>query len=86
VEIGGLDAPPDPRRSALLARIAAETFPALASDGATTWMGHRPCTPDSLPVIGPVAGRPGLLLAVGHGHLGMTDSVRTAERIAGAFA
>jgi D-amino-acid dehydrogenase len=85
VEIGGLDAPPDPRRAALLARIAAETFPALASDGATTWMGHRPCMPDSLPVIGPVDGRPGLLLAVGHGHLGMTDSVRTAERIAGAI-
>jgi D-amino-acid dehydrogenase len=42
--------------------------------------------PDSLPVIGPVAGHPGLLVAVGHGHLGMTDAVRTAERIAGCFA
>jgi D-amino-acid dehydrogenase len=86
VEIGGLDAPPDARRAALLARIAAETFPSLDPAGATTWMGHRPCMPDSLPVIGPVAGHPGLLVAVGHGHLGMTDAVRTAERIAGCFA
>jgi D-amino-acid dehydrogenase len=86
VEIGGLEAPPDPRRAALLARIATETFPTLAADGATTWMGHRPCMPDSVPVIGPVADRPGLLLAVGHGHLGMTDSVRTAERIADCIA
>jgi D-amino-acid dehydrogenase len=38
--------------------------------------------PDSVPVIGPAAKLPGLWLAVGHGHLGLTDSVNTAERIA----
>jgi D-amino-acid dehydrogenase len=45
-------------------------------------MGHRPCMPDSVPVIGPAAGRPGLWLAVGHGHLGLTDSINTAQSIA----
>jgi D-amino-acid dehydrogenase len=40
--------------------------------------------PDSLPVIGPVPRHPGLLLAVGHGHLGLTDSVNTAATIAAA--
>jgi D-amino-acid dehydrogenase len=81
VEIAGLAAPPDPRRAALLERFARETFAGLDAVGATSWMGHRPCMPDSVPVIGPVAGRPGLHVAVGHGHLGLTDAVATAERI-----
>jgi D-amino-acid dehydrogenase len=86
VEIGGLDAPPDPRRTAILARIAHETFgTALDESGMTTWMGHRPCMPDSLPLIGPAPDRQGLWLALGHGHLGLTDSPATAERIAGAI-
>ena len=41
--------------------------------------------PDSVPVIGAAAGRPGLWLAVGHGHLGLTDSVNTSVRIADAI-
>jgi glycine oxidase len=31
-----------------------------------TWAGLRPGSPDGLPLVGPVEGRPGLLLAVGH--------------------
>ena len=63
----------------LLERIATETFDGLDGLDATHWMGHRPCMPDSVPVIGAAAGRPGLWLAVGHGHLGLTDSINTAE-------
>jgi len=81
VEIAGLDRPPDMRRAHLLERIVRETFAGLTAATATHWMGHRPCMPDSLPVIGPAA-EPGLWLAVGHGHLGMTDSVNTAQRLA----
>jgi D-amino-acid dehydrogenase len=82
VEIGGLERPPDPRRAAILERIARETFDGLDDLQATQWMGHRPCMPDSVPVIGPAAGRRGLWLAVGHGHLGLTDSINTAQSIA----
>jgi len=82
VEIGGLERPPDARRAAILERIARETFGGLEALQTTQWMGHRPCMPDSVPVIGPAAGRPGLWLAVGHGHLGLTDSINTAQRIA----
>ena len=85
VEIGGLARPPDPRRAALLQRIAKETFAGLDGLATTHWMGHRPCLPDSVPVIGAAAGRPGLWLATGHGHLGLTDSINTAERIADAM-
>ena len=35
-------------------------------------MGFRPSTPDSLPILGPAPGRPGIFLALGHGHFGMT--------------
>lgn len=80
VEIGGTSAPPDPRRAAVLERIARETFPALAGARVTTWMGHRPCMPDSLPWVGPAPGRAGLHFAFGHGHLGMTDAPGTARR------
>ena len=82
VEIGGLVRPPDPRRNRLLERIARETFDGLDGLGTVPWMGHRPCMPDSVPVIGQAANRLGLWLAVGHGHLGLTDSIPTAERIA----
>ena len=82
VEIGGLERPPDPRRAAILERIARETFDGLDDLQSTQWMGHRPCMPDSVPVIGPAAGRPGLWLAVGHGHLGLTDCINTAQSIA----
>lgn len=82
VEIGGLRRPPDMRRAGLLRQIACETFPEMGRVDSSPWMGHRPCMPDSVPVIGPAAGRPGLWLAVGHGHLGLTDSVNTGRRIA----
>lgn len=85
VEIAGLDAPPDERRAAVLGRIARENFRGLQDLPAQTWMGHRPCMPDSVPVIGAAPGHPGLWLATGHGHLGLTDSLATAHRIADAL-
>lgn len=81
VEIAGLKRAPDPRRAAMLERIARESFTGLEGLSSRTWMGHRPCMPDSVPVVGPAPGRPGLWLAVGHGHLGLTDSLPTAQRI-----
>lgn len=85
VEIAGLTAPPNPHRAAMLERIAREAFPALGSQPAETWMGHRPCLPNSVPVVGHVDALPGLWLAVGHGHLGLTGSLPTAQRIASAM-
>lgn len=82
VEIAGLAAPPDARRAEVLARIARSCFDGLQGLATRTWMGHRPCMPDSVPVVGPAAGHPGLWLAVGHGHLGLTGSLPTAQRIA----
>ena len=82
VEIAGLTRVPDMRRAALLERFARETFAGLEQLPAKPWMGHRPCMPDSVPVVGPAPGMRGLWLAVGHGHLGLTDSINTGARIA----
>ncbi len=82
VEIAGLKRAPDERRAAILERIVRESFPQLAGVAAGHWMGHRPCMPDSVPVVGAVAGHAGLWLAVGHGHLGLTDSLNTGRAIA----
>lgn len=86
VEIAGTAAGPDPRRAAVLERVARETFPSLAGATISTWMGHRPCMPDSLPWIGPAPGHPGLHFAFGHGHLGLTDAPATAGRIVEGIA
>lgn len=82
VEIAGLKRPPDARRAAVLERIARANFPQLAGITAEHWMGHRPCMPDSVPVVGAAPGYRGLWLAVGHGHLGLTDSLNTGRAIA----
>lgn len=85
VEFGGLARPANPRRSALLARFAREAFTGVAAAEESHWMGHRPCTPESLPLIGPVATRHGLWVATGHGHLGLTQAVNTARLLADAI-
>src|SRR6201993_3997501 len=55
VELAGLDAPPDWRRSQILLTQGRRMLPGLAREHAaeriSVWMGHRPATADSLPVI-----------------------------------
>ncbi|MDA8252684.1 MAG: FAD-dependent oxidoreductase [Rhodospirillales bacterium] len=82
VEIAGLDAPPDERRAEILVAHAHRLFPGLAHGEPRLWMGFRPSTPDSLPVLGEAPGRPGLFLAFGHGHFGMTGGLPSARLVA----
>jgi D-amino-acid dehydrogenase len=80
VELGGLTAPPSPHRTDRLLDGARRIFPDLPAPS-RTWMGFRPSMPDSLPVIGP-ARDPRVILAFGHGHLGVTLAPRTAAAVA----
>lgn len=82
VEFAGLDAPPDFRRAEALIALAKDMFPAFAPGEVSQWMGHRPTLPDSLPIIGAAPGHPGLLLAFGHGHHGMTGASTTGAIVA----
>ncbi len=82
VELGGVDAPPHPRRARRLLDKACAFLPGLDPAGGTEWMGLRPSLPDSLPAIGRHPRLPGAVMAFGHGHLGLTQSCGTAEIVA----
>lgn len=82
IEIAGLAAPPRAGRAKALAALGARMF--VEADGAefTEWMGHRPGTPDSLPVIGPLARHPYVICAFGHGQTGLTAGAITGRLVA----
>jgi glycine oxidase len=62
---------------------AAEAVPALAnSTFRHAWSGLRPDTPDHLPVIGPVPGARGVVLAAGHFRNGVLLSPFTGQAVA----
>ncbi len=83
VEFGGLERAPNEARARLLYDDLAAAFPQARRGGAEGfWMGHRPCLPDSVPVIGPARRLRGLWFAFGHGHLGLTGSAPTARLLA----
>ncbi len=82
-EFAGLDAKPNFRRSDALVTLARRYLPGLDTRGAVRWMGNRPATPDSLPVIGPSPRRSDVLYAFGHGHLGLTLGPTTGRLVAG---
>ena len=82
VELAGLHAPPDFRRSAALLAKAQRFLPGLRTEGGTPWMGLRPSLPDSLPAIGAARDHARVFYAFGHGHLGLTQSAATAQIVA----
>lgn len=82
VEISGLDAPPNEERAKILVLHARRMFPALTGAQVRYWMGFRPSTPDSLPILGEAPGRPGLHLVFGHGHFGMTGGPPSGRLVA----
>ena len=82
VEFGGLDAGPSAAPINTLLKRAEIVFPGIEYEDHTEWLGHRPAVSDSLPVIGPVATHPGLVLAFGHHHVGLTCGPKTGRLVA----
>ena len=82
VEIAGLDAPPNEGRAKVLLQHIRGMFPYVDIGEHRFWMGFRPSTPDSLPILGAAPGLPGLYLALGHGHFGMTGGPPSGKLIA----
>ena len=82
VEFAGLKAPPNYERAQRLLRQGQDLFPHLDTSDTTQWMGHRPCMPDSLPVIGRTRRADNAWLAFGHGHMGMCMGATTGREVA----
>jgi len=84
-ELGARDGAASPLRSRQLVE---ETRPYLSApivadgDIPAGWAGFRPATPDSLPLLGPVPGAPGVVVATGHGMLGVTLAPATGVAVA----
>lgn len=85
-ELGARDATPSADRCRQLVEEARPYLAGRVADppaGERGWAGFRPATPDSLPLLGRVPGAPGLVLATGHGMLGVTLAPATGAAVAG---
>ncbi|MGY5810180.1 NAD(P)/FAD-dependent oxidoreductase [Rhizobium sp. LEGMi198b] len=80
VELGGLTAPPNSQLTEALVRNARRVFPELGAPS-RSWLGFRPSMPNSVPVIRPSKSGRDVILAFGHGHIGLTLAPRTARLV-----
>jgi D-amino-acid dehydrogenase len=81
VELGGLQLPPNYRRSRAMVEKAKAFLPGFDAREGREWMGYRPSMPDSVPVIGTSPKHPFVFYAFGHGHLGLTQAAATARLV-----
>lgn len=90
VEIAGLEAAPNWKRSEILRDHLLRSFPGLPRtlDPARVkvWMGHRPSMPDGLPVLGPASASADVVHCFGHGHIGLVAAPRSAALVAAVLA
>ena len=90
VELAGLHAAPNWKRAEVLLRFARQVYPGLPADlsldKVKIWMGHRPSTPDGLPVLGLASGCADIVHAFGHGHVGLTAAAMTGKIVADLVA
>ena len=83
LELAGLDLRVDHRRVDAVLRAGRRSVAGIESRPVLeVWRGLRPCTPDGLPIVGPVRGVEGLLLATGHAMLGLTLAPVTGRLLA----
>jgi D-amino-acid dehydrogenase len=80
-EFADPDAPPDHDRAARAFAGAENAIPGVTGGIETRWMGPRPSTPDGLPVIGRAPRAENVILAYGHGHLGLTMAALTGRLV-----
>ena len=85
VELGNHIAGPSDAPLRLIHKQAAAAFPKLRYSGTQEWLGFRPSTPDSTPVIGAL-GETGIYVGFGHQHVGLTSGPKTGRILAQLIA
>jgi D-amino-acid dehydrogenase len=76
------DAPPDLDRAFRVFRGLAGWVTGLEQPAVSAWVGPRPSTPDSRPIIGRSPRFPNVIAACGHGHLGLSLAAITGQAVA----
>ncbi|MBL7978885.1 MAG: FAD-dependent oxidoreductase [Bacteroidetes Order II. Incertae sedis bacterium] len=84
MELTGMDLSVNHRRVQAIKNAAQEyltNYDAMAVQQATSWMGLRPCSPDGMPLVGPLKAFPNVLVATGHAMIGVTTATGTGKII-----
>lgn len=82
IEFAGLDAKPNFSRADIITQKALEVLPGLDVSGGKQWMGPRPFMPDTMPLLGRAPYQDNVVLAFGHGQIGMTLAATTGKIVA----
>ncbi len=83
LELAGLDFSVNRRRLAAMRRAVSDYLPGMTGlEMIEMWRGLRPTTPDSLPVIGRTQSFENLIVATGHGMLGVSHGPITGQLVA----
>jgi D-amino-acid dehydrogenase len=82
IEFSGRDAKPNFRRAEIILEKARRVLPQLKADKYEFGVGYRPFLPDTKPIIDRSRRLPNVLMAIGHGQLGLTLGATTGRLIA----
>jgi len=87
LELAGFDPSINQRRLEAIRHSVNEYLPGMEElEQETAWSGYRPATPDDLPIIGRSEMFENLILATGHGTLGVTYGLITGKLVAQIIA
>ncbi len=87
LELAGFDPFVNQRRLAAIRQSVNEYLPGMEElEEEVVWSGYRPATPDDLPIIGPSGMYRNLILATGHGTLGVTHGLITGKLVSQIIA
>ena len=97
VELAHADSPPNLSQMRAIEQDAMNAFKEPLRNGSKqhssdnqqtieTWMGSRPSTPDSLPVLGQAERHNRIIFAFGHGHVGFSTAPHTGQIVADLIA
>ena len=87
LDLVGLDEGLDERRAhGGVSRAERYVHLPVGVEKARAWAGLRPLAPDGLPYIGQTSLAPNVIVATGHGHLGISLAALTGEAVAGIAA
>jgi glycine/D-amino acid oxidase-like deaminating enzyme len=86
VEIANVDRPPGDRVPQRILHDLRRAVKGLDGAEISTWMGPRPATPDGLAIVGRLPGHARIVVAAGHGHLGVSLAPLTGRLVAEIIA